>query len=146
MVATRLPGAGTIAVVTEYVADYWFDYWRRVGGTRDERKALDSGHPAAVCAAHEHVEACIRIGGAVAIDVITVLANAASGPDQLAAVGVGPIESLLYEHGEDVVDMLVDRSRREPAVARALGYVELAEGSISAKSADKLARVGAKGR
>jgi hypothetical protein len=35
-------------------------------------------------------------------------------------VGVGPIEDLLYIHGDAAVDLLVDHARREPALARAL--------------------------
>jgi hypothetical protein len=116
----------------------WYDYWRRLSGTRAERKALEAAEPSDVVAAHDWVAERIEAGGLAAVQVLATLAEAAR--DDGMTVGVGPIEDLLYTHGDATVDLLVDHARREPALARALAHVSLADGSISAASLAKIER------
>ena len=120
------------------LARRWYDYWRRFSGTRAERKALELGEPPDIVAAHDWVSERVAEGGPASVEVLATLAEAA--PDDGLTVGVGPIEDLLYTHGDDIVDQLVDHARRVPALARALAHVSLADGSVSASSIAKLER------
>jgi hypothetical protein len=144
--ATRpsLPHPESIDAVSDAVpADVparWFEYWRRASGTRDERKALEQGRPIEVQAAHDWIEKRIMSGGVAAIDAIAEIAEAASNPDEEAIVGIGPIEDLIHCHGDAVVDLLVERARRIPALARTLRYVSVSSGGISATSMKVLER------
>ena len=122
----------------EELATRWYDYWRRLSGSREERKALQAGEPRDVVAAAEWVSELVEGGGVVAVVALVALAVAAPDGDDGVTVGVGPVEDLLYTHGDDVLDELVDHARRVPAFARALSYVSLSEGSVSTSSLAKL--------
>jgi hypothetical protein len=122
----------------EWVAS-WFEYHRLSSGTREQRKALELGQPVRPQAAWAWVEDRIMDGGDDAIQVIETLALRASSEGEEMAVGIGPVESLIYEHGDSVVDSLLDRARRSPPLARALRWVSLASGSVSDTSLSKLA-------
>ena len=124
--------------VSAELAARWYDYWRRSSGSREERKALERGEPVGVIAAYDWVAGRIEAGGVPAVEVLAALAEAAPDGDEGVTVGVGPVEDLLYSHGDDIVDVLVDQARRNPALARALAHVSLAEGSVSASSLAKL--------
>jgi hypothetical protein len=122
----------------EDLAIRWYDYWRRLSGTRAERKALEAGKPSEVVAAHDWVADRIEAGGLAAVEVLATLAAAAQ--DDGVIVAAGPIEDLLYTHGDATVDLLVDHARREPALAHALAHVSLADDSISPASLAKIER------
>ena len=121
------------------LVERWYEYWRRSSGARSERKAIELGEPADVMAAHDWVSDKIAEGGLVAVEVLTALAEGAR--DDGSIVGIGPTEDLLYVHGDEIVDLLVEQAKREPALARALVHVSLADGSVSAASLAKIKSV-----
>src|SRR5579875_331354 len=74
------------------LASNWFEYVRRTGGSRAERKALELGEPAEVVRAAEQVREVVDNGGAPAVELIAVLLDHASNDEALAAVAAGPLE------------------------------------------------------
>jgi len=125
-------------VADELIANWW-EYWRRAKGDRDERKALELGEPVEVCAAHDRVERRIGAGGREAVQLLAALAAAAPPGDNGMTVGAGPLESLLHEHGDSVIDEIERVARRSASFAQALSQVWLERGWLSAATERRLA-------
>jgi hypothetical protein len=117
----------------------WFEYHRLACGTREQRKALEVGQPIAAQAAYDWVQDRMIDGGLEAVDAIAELAQAASNEHEQSLVGIGPVEELIYGHGDVAVPLLLDRARQLPALAEALSWVSLASESVSNESLAKLA-------
>jgi hypothetical protein len=125
--------------ITDDLIASWWEYWRRARGSRDERKALSVGEPVEVCAAHELVEQRIDLGGAQAVDLLAALADAAPAGDNGTTVGAGPLETLLHEHGDSVIDEVERTARRSTSFADALAQVWLERGLLSLLTERRLA-------
>ena len=122
----------------ELIANWW-EYWRRVKGNRGERKALSLGQPVEVCAADQLVEQRIDAGGAQAVQLLAALADAAPAGDGGTTVGAGPLETLLYEHGDSVIDEIERTARRSASFAEALSRVWLERGRLDPATERRLA-------
>jgi hypothetical protein len=96
----------------------WWEYWRRHSGTREERKALSLGEPLTVQEAHDYVEQQVAKGDEAAVDLL-VRINDGKPHDEGVTVGCGPLEDLLHEHGDAVIDEVERSARQNPLFARA---------------------------
>jgi hypothetical protein len=126
--------------ITEEFAARWYAYWRRSSGSRNERKALELGEPAEVVAAHRLVSELVEQGAPDVVRILVALAETVPDGDDPLMVGVGPVEDLLYIHGDRFVGELVDQAGRSPEFAGALRHASLAEGTLSAAAGAKLDR------
>jgi hypothetical protein len=117
----------------------WWECWRRFAGSREERKALSRGEPADVQAAHDLVEHRVRVGGPGAVELLVALNNAGPADNDGVTVGAGPLEDLLHEHADSVIDEIEQQARQSPLFARALSYVWLERGHLSKATEDRLA-------
>jgi hypothetical protein len=115
----------------------WWEYWRRHSGTREERKALSLGEPLTVQEAHDYVEQQVAKGDAAAVDLL-VRINDGKPDDEGVTVGCGPLEDLLHEHGDAVVDRVELFARQSPSFAKALSHVWLERGHLSPNREQRL--------
>ena len=90
--------------------------------------------------AYELVQQTMNIGGADAIRLIQALLATAPGDEGGVAVGTGPLEDLLNEHGNDLVDLVEQAARRSPKFAQALRLVAVEQGTLRPETTDRLAR------
>jgi hypothetical protein len=70
--------------------------------------------------ASEMVGATMRRGGSVATEMLVALADSAPDDDAVIYIGCGPMEDLMFEHGDDAVDVLEEAARRHPKLRHAL--------------------------
>ena len=113
------------------------------GGERVELERGESRNARRAWRAYEVVQRTIDDGGDEAIRIILALLGAASGDDGVVAVGTGPLEDLINDHGDDLVDLvdLVEQTaRRTPGFAASLGSVAVEEGILRPETVDRLAR------
>ena len=75
------------------------------------------------------------IGGADAIQLILALIARAPGDEGPVAVGKGPLEGLINDHGDALVDLVEQAARQSPEFAQAVE-----QGALTTESADRLAR------
>jgi hypothetical protein len=115
----------------------WWEYHRLANGSRDERKALEGGEPAKAVEAFERVADLVSTGDA---DVVTLLEelNDAAPEDEGATVGSGPLEDLIHEHGDRLVDELAERARHSPLFAQALAATWLDADRLQPTTVDRL--------
>ena len=112
-------------------------------GERDERVELErAASPRAREAwrAYELVQQTMDIGGADAIRLILALLAGGPGDEGPVAVGTGPLEVLINDHGDDLVDLVEQAARQSPEFAQALRSVAVEQGTLTLESADRLAR------
>lgn len=109
----------------DQLAAAWFDHVRRAHGTRAERKDLDSGEPADAVRAADRVREIVDAGGTGAVELIATLLQQASDETALIAVAAGPLEDLLGEHWDDVIDQIETLARDGGPIRRALSSVYL---------------------
>ena len=83
---------------------------------------MDAGGGLAVRAIHELLDAAPESGGAA------------------VAVGTGPLEDLLNQHGDELVDDLERSARQSPAFAECLGFVTLQRGTLTPDTERRLER------
>jgi hypothetical protein len=114
---------GSDFVPADVVAARWWEHKRLSSGTRTERKQLALGEPVDVVRANEIVRESMWQGGADALDLVVALIDAAPSDDVIAYVGAGPLEDLLLDHSDALIDQVDDLARRSPAFARALSAV-----------------------
>ena len=105
------------------VVDGWWRYQRLSVGTRFDRKASELGQPRDAVTAVGAIDDRVRGGGPEALNLVTALVRAAETDDDLALVGVGPLEDLLIRHGAELVDGIDNLARRDPQFAQALTAV-----------------------
>lgn len=116
----------------EIVAGWWL-YLLLASGSRAERKALEMGEPIAAVAASEALFDRMSTGGVAAVDLVLALLEAAPDEDGYIAVGAGPLDNLVGQHGDALADALAEAARREPAFAVALRVVLSEVKSIKAR-------------
>jgi hypothetical protein len=112
--------------------DWWLFHALRAG-TREQRVDLERGESrdaTAAWRAFDAVDDVITSGGVEAISLILELLDSAPTPAAVSAVGAGPLEDLLHEHGEQLIDEVERRARQEPAFAHALRSVWLEHGAL----------------
>jgi hypothetical protein len=105
---------------TELVAAWW-NYQRLAAGNRAERKSLDFGEPADAVGAVDAVRELVSDGGGEALALVAALVREAETDGDLALVGAGPIEDLLVDHGDTLVEEFDDLARRDPRFAESRG-------------------------
>lgn len=103
----------------------WFDYVRRAGGTRAERKDLEMGEPADAARAADRVQEIVDAGGPSAVELIAALLQGAPDEKTLIAVAAGPLENLLAEHWDDVIEQVETLAQDGGPIRRALSSVHL---------------------
>lgn len=112
------------------LAARWWEYNRLSSGNRSQRKALSLGEPAEVCAAADIVRERIDSGGIEAIWLIVALIDSASDAVGVALVGAGPLEDLVHEHGNSLIDDLDRLARQNPLFSQAMASVWLSAGVL----------------
>ena len=112
------------------VASGWWEYQRLSRGSREERRALEAGHPARVYANWNEVTARIIRGGLPALDIVVGLIRAAEDDEAVMVVGAGPLEDLLNKHGNALVDDVEREAARNPRFRLALTGAWLAHGML----------------
>jgi len=120
------------------LAGDWWDYQRLSRGSREERKALELGGSARARAAHDLVDEAVQRGGSDAAELLAVLAEATPAGDDGTAVGVGPLEDLIHEHGDDLIGEIVSCARQRPQFAQALAFAWVERGHLAASTEDRL--------
>lgn len=121
-----LEGVGTSLETAELV-DGWWEYHRLASGTRLQRKALEAGVPEAAVAGRDAVMGAMDSGGPAALSLVLALLDSASGEDDVALVGAGPLGELLYAHGVSLRLDVEAVARRHERFGRALDAVWLDE-------------------
>ena len=124
----------------DVLARDWWEYHRLARGSREDRKGLERGEPAGACAARWAVNARVEAGGVAAVELVHALCRAEPVNDEGMTVGCGPLEDLVHEHGDDVIDEIEQRARLFPEFARALSHVWLEDGHVSEGTAVRLRR------
>jgi hypothetical protein len=109
----------------------WWDHLRLSQGDRWQRKALELGEPADACAAADTVREWIHTGGIDAIHLIVALIETAPDDAGIASVGAGPLEDLVHEHGDVLIDDLDRLARQNPTFNQAMSSVWLAAGTLN---------------
>jgi hypothetical protein len=118
----------------------WWQHDRLAAGDRAQRKALSIGEPADAVAGWEAVRDCIDAGGANAVRVVVELIRTATNDRDVGAVGAGPLEDLLHEHGDELVDAIETEARRSPPFASALASVWLERHAVTPATEERLSR------
>jgi len=70
-------------------------------------------------------------GGDDAIPLVLALLEASAEEEASVAVGTGPLEDLINDHGDALADAVERTARQSPLFARALGAVSLERGLSS---------------
>jgi hypothetical protein len=113
----------------QLAADWW-QYQRLAQGSRSERKALELGQPPAAWSARASVEGAIDSGGIEALQVILALLEAAPDASGVAVAAAGPLEDLVHQHGDALVDELDHLARQRPVFRQAMSGVWLSPGIV----------------
>lgn len=116
-------GEAVVVLADDQLAAQWWNYHRLSRGSRDERKALETGEPADAVEAADIVYERVAQGGSAALSTVASLVRTAVSADDLCLVGAGPLEDLLCEHGVELAQSVDELARREPAFAAALRCV-----------------------
>lgn len=141
----------TLADVDYGAGDRTGDWWlfqHLANGSREERIELERGQSQraqAAWLARRHVESVIAEAGEPAIDLLLKLLAVAPDPSGSVAVGAGPLEDLINEHGDTVVDVVDRTARQHPEFAECLRSVYVEDGAIAPDTAARLAHWLAKG-
>ena len=117
----------------------WWEYQRLSNGSRADRKALESGDARDALRARVVVNEVVDVGGSKAVEWLAVLNDAAPPGDDGVAVGCGPLEDLINEHADSVIDEIERLARRSPAFARALSHVWPASSAMAKATELRLA-------
>jgi hypothetical protein len=123
----------------------WWEHSRLSCGSREERKALSVGRPHGPAVADEALSDLVSTGSP---DVILLLADLVdAGPSRSSAVivGTGPLEDLVHEHGDALIDELETLARRRPTFRAALSSVAIDDGAIAEGTASRIRSLLSKG-
>ena len=126
-----------------FTAQGWWLYRSMSKGDRGERVELEhaeSSRAREAWRAYEVVQETVGEGGNDAIRLILALLAAAPRGEGTGAVGSGPLEDLIHDHGDDLVDAVERAARQSPEFAHALGSVAVEQGTLRPETADRLAR------
>ena len=116
----------------------WWDYRRLFTGSKQTRQELTLGRPEHAVRAEAAVRAVVDGGGEPALALIVALVDAAPEPDDVIDVGVGPLEDLLHDDGDAVVDEIERLCRTSPPFRRAVANVFLEEGHVRPETEARL--------
>jgi hypothetical protein len=122
----------------DQVARDWWEYQRLSGGSREERKALELGVPQQVQDARDLVDEAVERGGSEAVELLVALAEATPAGTDGTAVGAGPLEDLIHEHGDDLIDEIESYARKRPQFAQALAVVCVERHHLTAGTEERL--------
>jgi len=109
----------------------WWEHQRLNAGDRDERKKLATGQP------REAIDAWVEVSDLVdegSVGVVLLLADLVdAGPPDTgpSVVGSGPLEDLVHEHGDVLIDELETLGRQRPSFRAALSSVNIEAGWIT---------------
>jgi hypothetical protein len=104
-------------------AEDWWRFHELFEGSREQRVELAQATTPVAVAAHgafDHVEEVIESGGTAALALIVDLLASAPEAGGAATVGAGPLEDLLHDHGDELIDEVERLARQDPAFSRAL--------------------------
>lgn len=122
------------------LATGWWEYGRLSDGSRAERKWLETNPRSAPSLAWEEVQHRMSQGGAAALDTVLALIDRAPQDADLSAVGAGPLEDLVHEHGLALAGD-IDRFARTHAGFRvALQSVYVDHARLGEDAGERLAR------
>jgi len=96
------------------------------------------GVPEQAQAAHDFVDQMVERGSREAIELLAVLTEANPTGNDGTAVGTGPLEDLIHEHGDELIDEIELYARTRPPVAQALAVVWVERGHLNADTEDRL--------
>lgn len=124
------------------VEDWWL-FQRMAAGPREDRVELDRGEsPEALAAwaAYRSVHERVDGGDAGALRLVVDLLSLAPNGAGVAAVGAGPLEDLVTQHGDALVGAIEATARRNPGFAACLGSVQVEDGALGPETVNRLAR------
>ena len=124
------------------VQDWWL-FQRMSAGPREDRVDLDRGESAgavAAWAAHRSVHERVDGGEPGALRLVVDLLSRAPNGAGVAAVGAGPLEDLVTQHGDALVEVIEATARRDPGFAACLGSVNVEDGTLGPETVNRLAR------
>jgi hypothetical protein len=104
----------------ERIVRGWWEYHRRARGSQEERKGPELGEPAEVQVAHDIVEQVMDEGTSSALDLLAALVDAAPHAEAVVAVGEGPLQNLVHDHGDELLLYIESTARRSPVFRRGL--------------------------
>jgi hypothetical protein len=108
------------------VQAYWEEYAYRQRG--------DHAHADECFWAWEWVDDAARVGSDDVIDLLVALADAAADDFALGYLGAGPVEDLVNNHGERLIDAIETAASEHPAFAGTLSGIN----TSSATEAEKM--------
>src|SRR5215475_63513 len=118
----------------------WWEFQRRARGSRTERKTLVSGEASDLQGARDMVDDRMLAGGVEAVELLVVLNETAPADDDGVSVGCGPLEDLIHQHGDALIDVIDIIARRNPSFAKAMSHVWLERGHLTKATEARLAR------
>jgi len=117
----------------------WWEHHQLSRGTRAERKALESGQPSCAVAAYEKVDELVQAGGTDVVELLADLNDAGPEDNEGQWVGAGPLEDLLNQHGDRVIDEVDRLARQSPSFRKMLESVWFSRGTLTAETERRLA-------
>jgi hypothetical protein len=120
----------------------WWLFRAMAGGEHEDRVELERGESVRAqraWRAFAEVQSILRQGGEDAVGLILGLLDAATGHAEVA-VGPGPLEDLISEHGDNLVDLIDRTARQRPDFAASLQSVSLEAGTLRTETMDRLSR------
>jgi hypothetical protein len=121
----------------------WWLFQSLASGSRENRVDLERGESPtaqAAWAAREHVQRLIADGGESAIRAILELLAAAPDHEAIVTVGAGPLEDLINDHGDELVELVEQTARERPDFAASLRSVAVEDGRLKPATVERLAR------
>lgn len=118
----------------------WWEFQRRARGSRDERVALSLDEGTDLGDARDIVDDRMLAGGTEAVELLVALNEAAPAEDGGVSVGCGPLEDLIHEHGDALIDVIDASARQNPDFAKAMSHVWLEPGHLTKETEARLSR------
>ena len=117
---------------------HWWEHSRLSRGSRDERKALSMGRPHGAAVAQEMLSDLVSTGAPDVVPLLADLVDAGPSGNSAVIVGTGPLEDLLNEHGDALIDELETLARRRPTFRAALSSAAIYDGAIAKGTASRI--------
>lgn len=115
------------------LASRWWAYRVMWSAGREDwlqLEASDDPDVVAVREASSDVFMLMNAGGPVALELARVLVHAAPDEDDLGAVCIGPLQELLFHHGDDLAPQIDALAGRDEQFAAALAWVSVPDGRL----------------
>lgn len=116
----------------------WWEHSRLSCGSRHERKALSVGRPEGAALAYEALSDLVSTGSPDVVLFLADLVDAGPFPSSAVIVGTGPLEDLVHEHGDALIDDLETLARKRPTFRAALSSVAIDNGAIAKETAARI--------